>query len=188
MAMNIQAFNLISSSPQHTHQKITEAAHDAGECSGHDHGSGYHQYDFGGQDTVEALPRAADLPDGFDFPPPHADGKHEYEYSRGYRGRADGDARRFTLIEQQYAKAPRVTRERLYLEAMEQVFSSTTKVFIDQKAGNNLLYLPLDKLVPRARDNDSDADAGAAGQANDSAPQTSRRQDSRKDLRSRRTP
>ena len=125
---------------------------------------------------------------------PRARGKaaRMLQESEGYKAskiaRADGDARRFTLIAQEYAKAPRVTRERLYLEAMEQVYSSTTKVFIDQKAGNNLLYLPLDKLVPQARDNDSDADAGAAGEANDSASQTSRRQDSRKDLRSRGTP
>jgi modulator of FtsH protease HflK len=45
-------------------------------------------------------------------------------------------------------KAPAVTRERLYIETMEQVLSSTTTIFIDQKAGNNLIYLPLDKLVP----------------------------------------
>ncbi len=62
--------------------------------------------------------------------------------------RAEGDARRFTQVANQYAKAPRVTRERLYIETMQQVMSRTTKIFIDQKAGNNLLYLPLDKLIP----------------------------------------
>lgn len=61
--------------------------------------------------------------------------------------RADGDARRFSLIANEYVKAPAVTRERLYLETMEQVLSSTTKIFVDQKVGNNLIYLPLDKLV-----------------------------------------
>ena len=40
-----------------------------------------------------------------------------------------------------------MTRERLYLEAMEQVLRNTTKVYVDQKAGNNMLYLPLDKLI-----------------------------------------
>jgi modulator of FtsH protease HflK len=63
--------------------------------------------------------------------------------------RAEGDARRFTQIVKEYAKAPAVTRERLYLETMEQVLSNTTKIYIDQKAGNNMIYLPLDKLVPR---------------------------------------
>lgn len=64
--------------------------------------------------------------------------------------RAEGDARRFSQILKEYAKAPAVTRERLYIEMMEQVLSSTTKVYVDQKGGNNMLYLPLDKLVPRA--------------------------------------
>ena len=74
--------------------------------------------------------------------------------AEGYKAatiaRAEGDARRFTSIAAEYAKAPAVTRERLYLETMEQVYSNTTKIFVDQKAGNNLLYLPLDKLVQGA--------------------------------------
>lgn len=71
--------------------------------------------------------------------------------AQGYKAsvvaRAEGDARRFALIVNEYNKAPAVTRERMYLETMEQVFSNTTKIYIDQKAGNNLLYLPLDKLI-----------------------------------------
>jgi membrane protease subunit HflK len=69
-------------------------------------------------------------------------------YKASVIARADGDARRFSQIANEYVKAPAVTRERLYLETMEQVLSSTTTIFIDQKAGNNLIYLPLDKLVP----------------------------------------
>ena len=69
-------------------------------------------------------------------------------YKASVIARADGDARRFSQIANEYVKAPGVTRERLYLETMEQVLSSTTTIFIDQKAGNNLIYLPLDKLVP----------------------------------------
>jgi membrane protease subunit HflK len=69
-------------------------------------------------------------------------------YKASVIARADGDARRFSQIATEYVKAPAVTRERLYLETMEQVLSNTTKIFIDQKAGNNLIYLPLDKLVP----------------------------------------
>ena len=69
-------------------------------------------------------------------------------YKASVIARADGDARRFSQIAGEYVKAPGVTRERMYLETMEQVLSSTTKIFVDQKAGNNLIYLPLDKLVP----------------------------------------
>jgi len=71
--------------------------------------------------------------------------------AQGYKAsviaRAEGDAKRFNQILAEYAKAPGVTRDRLYIETMEQVFSSTTKILVDQKAGNNILYLPLDKLV-----------------------------------------
>ncbi len=72
------------------------------------------------------------------------------EESQAYRAsviaRAEGDAQRFTQIMREYAKAPAVTRQRLYIEAMEQILSSTTKVFVDQKSGNNVLYLPLDRM------------------------------------------
>jgi membrane protease subunit HflK len=72
--------------------------------------------------------------------------------AEGYKAstiaRAEGDAQRFTRIANEYVKAPAVTRERMYIETMEGVLSGTTKIFIDQKAGNNMIYLPLDKLVP----------------------------------------
>ena len=72
--------------------------------------------------------------------------------AQGYKAsvisHADGDARRFSQVATEYVKAPSVTRERMYIETMEQVLSNTTKVFIDQKAGNNMIYLPLDKLMP----------------------------------------
>ncbi len=60
---------------------------------------------------------------------------------------ADGDARRFALIANEYIKAPAITRERLYIEMMEQVLTSTTKVFVDTKAGS-VINLPIDKLMP----------------------------------------
>ena len=73
--------------------------------------------------------------------------------SEGYKAsvmaRAEGDARRFTSIVGEYAKVPGVTRERMYIETMEQVLSNTTKIYVDQKAGNNVLYLPLDRLTSR---------------------------------------
>jgi membrane protease subunit HflK len=68
-------------------------------------------------------------------------------YKASVIARADGDARRFNLIAGEYVKSPGVTRERMYIETMEQVLSNTTKIFIDQKAGNNMIYLPLDKLI-----------------------------------------
>ncbi len=72
----------------------------------------------------------------------------------GYRTRvletAEGDASRFRSILTEYNKAPAVTRERLYLETMQQVFSSTTKVMVDVRSGNPLLYLPLDKLIQQS--------------------------------------
>jgi len=68
-------------------------------------------------------------------------------YKAKVSARAEGDARRFTSVVGEYVKAPVVTRERMYLETMEQVLSSTTKIFVDHKAGNNLLYLPLDRLI-----------------------------------------
>ena len=72
-------------------------------------------------------------------------------YKASVIARADGDARRFTQIAREYAKAPDITRERLYLETMEAVLSNTTKVFIDQQGGNNILYLPLDKIIGQGR-------------------------------------
>ncbi|HVS26060.1 MAG TPA: FtsH protease activity modulator HflK [Burkholderiales bacterium] len=71
--------------------------------------------------------------------------------AEGYRQRvmanAEGDAARFRQILVEYSKAPAVTRDRLYLDMMQQILSSTSKVLIDQKSGANLLYLPLDKLM-----------------------------------------
>ncbi len=72
----------------------------------------------------------------------------------GYKQRliatAEGDASRFKQINTEYAKAPEVTRTRMYLETMQQVYSSTSKVMVDAKGQGNLLYLPLDKLMQAA--------------------------------------
>ena len=72
----------------------------------------------------------------------------------GYRQRvianADGEASRFKQVLAEYAKAPAVTRERIYIETMQQILASTSKVMLDYKGGGNLLYLPLDKLMQQA--------------------------------------
>jgi membrane protease subunit HflK len=74
---------------------------------------------------------------------------------------AEGDAARFRQIQSEYAKAPEVTRQRLYLETMQQIFAKTTKVLIDAKGNGNLLYLPLDKLMQAG----AGIPAGTAGDA-----------------------
>ena len=72
----------------------------------------------------------------------------------GYKQRliatAEGDASRFRQLNAEYAKAPEVTRNRLYLETMQQVYTNTSKVMVDAKGQGNLLYLPLDKLMQAA--------------------------------------
>ena len=68
-------------------------------------------------------------------------------YKLKVENEATGNANRFEQILAQYVKAPEVTRQRLYLDAQEQILSSTSKVIVDQKGGNSLLYLPLDKLM-----------------------------------------
>jgi len=60
---------------------------------------------------------------------------------------AQGDAQRFKSVLAEYQKAPQVTRDRMYIDAMQQIYSNVTKVMVDSKQGSNLLYLPLDKLI-----------------------------------------
>jgi modulator of FtsH protease HflK len=73
------------------------------------------------------------------------------EEAEGYRARviatAEGDADRFRSVLTEYQRAPTVTRDRLYLETMQQVYSNVSKVMIDSRNSNNLLYLPLDRLM-----------------------------------------
>ncbi|MFZ6817545.1 FtsH protease activity modulator HflK [Undibacterium sp. Ji22W] len=70
--------------------------------------------------------------------------------AEGYRSKvianAEGNVARFKQILVEYQKAPGVTRDRMYLETMQQIFSSTTKLMMDTKSANNMIYLPLDKL------------------------------------------
>jgi membrane protease subunit HflK len=86
------------------------------------------------------------------------------EEATGYRQRiivtAEGDASRFKQVLAEYSKAPEVTRSRMYLETVQQVYANTSKVMMDSKGSGNLLYLPLDKLMQ------------AAGAATTAAPAT----------------
>jgi len=76
------------------------------------------------------------------------------EEANGHKQRvistAEGDASRFNQVRVEYAKAPEVTRQRMYMDTMQQVFANTSKVMVDTKAQGNLLYLPLDKLIQSA--------------------------------------
>ena len=72
-------------------------------------------------------------------------------YKGRIEARATGDASRFSQLVAEYNKAPIVTRNRLYLETMESVYENTTKIMVDSKSGNNLLYLPLNQLQNKSQ-------------------------------------
>jgi modulator of FtsH protease HflK len=86
-------------------------------------------------------------------------------YSNREVTQAQGDAERFKEVYAEYSKAPAVIRQRMYLDTMQQIYSRTTKVFVDSKAGNNVVYLPLDKLVEANRQQAKDAAENAGGAA-----------------------
>jgi membrane protease subunit HflK len=77
--------------------------------------------------------------------------------AEGYRARvvsqAEGDAERFRSVLTEYQKAPAVTRDRLYIDTMQQIYGNVTKVMVDTRSNSNLLFLPLDKLLAQANAN-----------------------------------
>ena len=86
--------------------------------------------------------------------------------AEGYRakvvGDAEGNTARFTSIESEFAKAPEVTRQRMYLATMQQILESSAKVVVDTDSSNNMLYLPLDKIMSQAaRDHRSTPGSGS---------------------------
>ena len=102
------------------------------------------------------------------------------EESEAYKARivaqAQGDGQRFGQVLAEYQKAPQVTRDRMYVDAMQQIYSNTTKVLVDSKQGSNLLYLPLDKLMQMTGTNanvGAPADAPPASVAGATPPQSS---------------
>lgn len=103
------------------------------------------------------------------------------EEAEGYKARvvetARGDADRFTSVYTEYAKAPQVTRDRIYVDAMRDIYQNVTKVYVDQKSGSNLLYLPLDKIVASTQaaaksEADSAVLTSSAAASSTSAPNT----------------
>ncbi|MFT3955611.1 MAG: FtsH protease activity modulator HflK [Piscinibacter sp.] len=108
------------------------------------------------------------------------------EEAEGYKAsvvaQAEGDAQRFSRVLTEYQKAPSVTRDRLYIETMQQVYSNVSKVMIDSRNNSNLLYLPLDKLMQQAGASaaapaPAPAAAPAAEAAGTTAPADSRSRD-----------
>ncbi len=77
-------------------------------------------------------------------------------YKEAVVARAQGESARFDQIRNEYSKAPGVTRDRLYIESMEEVLSRSSKIVIDQQGGNSLMYLPLDQLINRQSSNTGD--------------------------------
>ncbi|MDU6429073.1 MAG: FtsH protease activity modulator HflK [Sutterella wadsworthensis] len=103
------------------------------------------------------------------------------EEAEGYKARvvetARGDADRFTSVYTEYAKAPQVTRDRIYVDRMRDIYQNVTKVYVDQKSGSNLLYLPLDKIVASTQaaaksEADSAVPTSSAAASSTSAPNT----------------
>lgn len=85
--------------------------------------------------------------------------------------KADGEAKRFTKLLTEYKKAPKVTRQRLYLETMETVYQRTNKVMVDVKQGNSLMYLPIDKIIEKRRATPSNVESSTID-INDGASST----------------
>ena len=74
-------------------------------------------------------------------------GEEAAAYKSKIVAQAQGDAGRFSSLYSEYQKAPQVTRDRLYIDAMQQVYTNVTKVLVESRQGSNLLYLPLDKIM-----------------------------------------
>jgi modulator of FtsH protease HflK len=85
------------------------------------------------------------------IPSAQGDAAKLFEQAEGYKARviatAEGDASRFKSVLAEYQRAPQVTRDRLYIDTMKQVYTNVSKVMVDSRTGSNMLYLPLDKLL-----------------------------------------
>ncbi|MGI9333008.1 MAG: FtsH protease activity modulator HflK, partial [Gammaproteobacteria bacterium] len=111
-------------------------------------------------------------------------------YSQRVIAQAEGEASRFLQVLAEYHKAPEVTRERLYLEAVESVMSRSSKVLVDVQGSNSLMYLPIDKLLTEGRRGTGDSASPAASGVLEPVPSSGfdssgRRTRTRSDGRSR---
>ena len=107
------------------------------------------------------------------------------EQALGYKervvARARGEAARFNALYAEYELAPEVTRERLYLDTMESVMANSTKVMVDVEGGNNLLYLPLDKLINQTQNNSNSGYSTSVVPNTQSTNDSNRRSANRRD-------
>ena len=91
------------------------------------------------------------------------------EEAAAYKARivaqAQGDAQRFSSVLAEYQKAPQVTRDRMYLESMQQIYGNVTKVLVESRQGSNLLYLPLDKIMQGVAQSSAAVEPPASGGA-----------------------
>lgn len=109
-------------------------------------------------------------------------------YKNEVVAKAEGEAERFNQLLAEYEKAPTITRDRLYIETMESVLSNSSKVMVDVEGGNNLLYLPLDKLMNRQDESQTDMQKQASEILRDIKQRNAQQQNTRSrldDLRSR---
>ena len=111
------------------------------------------------------------------------------EDAQAYRDRviadAEGEAARFEALLTEYAKAPRVTRDRLYIDAVGEVYRNSSKIILDSEGSGNLLYLPIDKLLENS--NFAPAGVDRARRAETAAPRQEADARSDGDARERRT-
>jgi membrane protease subunit HflK len=118
------------------------------------------------QDNERAVDSAKAYADQL-LPRAKTDAARTIDDAKGYSNRvvsqAQGDAERFKQVYAEYSKAPAVIRQRMYLDTMEQIYSRATKVFVDSKSSNNVVYLPLDKMADLARERASAAASPASG-------------------------
>ena len=109
------------------------------------------------------------------LPVARGDAARIIEEAEGYKTRVEqsalGESQRFLSLLKEYKKAPEVTRERLYIEAMESVLGNTSKVLVDQNegGGNSLMYLPIDKLIGQSNSSGTASGAGRVGVLDSSA-------------------
>jgi membrane protease subunit HflK len=117
------------------------------------------------------------------IPEARGEAQRYLEEAEGYRQRvvaqAVGEASRFSKLYVEYKAAPEVTRERMYIDTMEAVMSSASKVMVDVEGGNNMMYLPLDRMIQQG--STTDRGQGMAG-----ADSISQRPQDRSSVRSRR--
>jgi membrane protease subunit HflK len=98
---------------------------------------------------------------------------------------AQGEAARFTALLVEYQKAPEVTRERLYIDAIEDVYSNSSKVLLDADGSGNLLYLPVDKLIQQGSGDRAELSGSSARSAKPESQRQPSRSPDRNDTRSR---